>query len=359
MNPTSIAPSSISDLAFRSLRNPLITPENVRPSRKDFVVECVLNPGAFVFQNRIGLVFRIAERSIQEKGWISTPVMSPDADGGIEILRFRLDDPEVDASDPRLIRYQGATYLTTLSHLRLAWSRDGENFHIEDKPLPLGHNALASFGVEDCRVSRLGETYCLTYTAVSRFGHAVGFARTQDWLNFNEEGLILPHPNKDCAIFEEKIGGQYWMLHRPTSTDFSAHSIWSATSDDLVHWGDHRCVATPRRGSWDSARVGAGAAPIATDEGWLEIYHGATPDHRYCLGLMLLDRNDPTKVLARSAEPIMQPVEMYEEKGFLGGVIFTNGHVVDGDTVKVYYGAADRIVCRADFSIKALLQSLR
>jgi len=109
---------------------------------------------------------------------------------------------------------------------------------------------------------------------------------------------------------------------------------------------------------WDSARVGAGAEPIWTKRGWLAIYHGANEDNRYCLGALLLDLNDPTKVLARSIEPIMEPTAPYEQTGFFGNVVFTNGHLIDGDTITVYYGAADEVICGAHFSLSEILGTL-
>jgi len=109
---------------------------------------------------------------------------------------------------------------------------------------------------------------------------------------------------------------------------------------------------------WDSARVGAGAAPIKTSEGWLEIYHGADANHRYCLGALLLDLNDPSKVLARSEFPLMEPTEEYELTGFFGNVIFTNGHLVNNDTISLYYGASDEVICGAELSIQSILQTL-
>jgi predicted GH43/DUF377 family glycosyl hydrolase len=109
---------------------------------------------------------------------------------------------------------------------------------------------------------------------------------------------------------------------------------------------------------WDSARVGSGAAPIKTDQGWLEIYHGANVQHRYCLGALLLDPHDPSKVIARSGEPIMEPTAEYERVGFFGNVIFTNGHYLQGDTLHVYYGASDEVICGANFSIKGILNAL-
>jgi predicted GH43/DUF377 family glycosyl hydrolase len=114
---------------------------------------------------------------------------------------------------------------------------------------------------------------------------------------------------------------------------------------------------------WDSARVGAGAAPIKTKEGWLEIYHGAEVlgehSHRYCLGALLLDLDDPTKVIARSQEPIMEPLAEYERTGFFGNVVFTNGHVVKGDEILLYYGAADSYSCGARLSVASILSSLK
>lgn len=336
--------------------NPLLSPGAVRPSHPDFVVECLLNPGAFAWNGITGLLLRVAERPRQEEGWISTPVLS--ADGEVTIRRFRSDDPDVDLSDPRLIRYRGNTFLTTLSHLRLAWSPDGVRFAVEDRPALVGHGAGENFGVEDARVVEIDGGFHITYTAVSDKGHGVGLATTKDWVSFERHGMILPPPNKDCAIFPRAIDGKYWMHHRPTTNDFAGHCIWAAESEDLVHWSGHRFVAAPRPGCWDEARVGAGAAPIETEHGWLSIYHGATKDHRYCLGLLLLDLSDPSKVLARSADPIMEPQADYEVSGFLGGVIFTNGHVLDGDRLTIYYGAADHVVCAAEFSLKGVLSTL-
>lgn len=108
---------------------------------------------------------------------------------------------------------------------------------------------------------------------------------------------------------------------------------------------------------WDSARVGAGAAPIRTERGWLAIYHGADQSHRYCLGAFLLDFDNPAIVLGRTIDPIMVPAEPYELSGFFGLVVFTNGHVVDGDKLTIYYGAADEFVCGAVFSIAEVLDA--
>jgi len=112
------------------------------------------------------------------------------------------------------------------------------------------------------------------------------------------------------------------------------------------------------RACGDSARVGAGAAPIRTPAGWLEIYQGANEKNRYCLGALLLDLEQPWKVIARSKDPIMEPSAPYEQTGFLGNVVFTNGHLVDGDAVTIYYGASDSVICGARFSIAEILKGI-
>ena len=205
---------------------------------------------------------------------------------------------------------------------------------------------------------KLGSTYYLTFTQVSEHGIGIGMASTRDWRTFERHGMIIPPQNKDCAIFPEKVGGRYVCLHRPSGSVHGGNYIWLARSEDLVHWGDHFCIAHTREGMWDEGRIGAGDAPFRTDEGWLEIYHGADRHGRYCLGAMLLDLDDPTKVVARSEEPIMEPVEEYEKKGFHGDTVFTNGQVVEGDGVTIYYGASDTVTCGARFSVGAILDSL-
>jgi len=193
---------------------------------------------------------------------------------------------------------------------------------------------------------------------VSDNGVGVALRTTRDWQAFENYGMILPPHNKDGVLFEEQIGGRFACLHRPSGADVGGHYLWYATSPDLAHWGHHTCIARTREGLWDSQRIGAGAAPIATDKGWLAIYHGANEDSRYCLGAMLLDRDDPTRVRARSDEPIMEPVAEYEREGFFGNVVFSNGQIVDGDEVTVYYGAADTAICAARLSVTEILDAL-
>jgi len=345
------------DIANRFPQNPLLRPSDLKPGIEGMELFCLLNPGVFQYEGKIWLLLRVAERPGQIEGKISFPVYN--SEGKIEILSFDKTDPDLDSSDPRIISYKKKDYLTTLSYLRLVCSEDGIHFYEPvGYPPVFGTGDLESFGIEDCRVATLKDGFCLSFTEVSEFGVGVGLIRTNDWKNFSREGMILPPHNKDCAIFDEMIGGKYFALHRPSSPELGGNYIWLSESPDLIHWGKHKCIATTRHGLWDSNRVGAGGAPIRTVSGWLEIYHGADSNNRYCLGALLLDINDPSKVLARSIDPIMEPIKTYEQTGFFGNVIFTNGHYVKGDDIFMYYGASDEVICGARFSISEILSTL-
>ena len=348
----------MSDIARRFPENPLLMPQDLRASSSELQIISLLNPGAFVYEGKTCLLVRVAESITQKEGVIFFPAVN--ASGKIEIIEIPLNDPELVATDARVIKYKGLDYLTTLSHLRMLCSEDGIHFsEPEGNEMIMGSGILEQFGIEDCRVAKLEDTYYLTYTAVSDNGVGVGLRTTKDWKTFENKGMIFPPHNKDCAIFEEKINGKFYALHRPTSPQIGGNYIWLAESTDGVHWGNHKCILRTRHGEWDSARVGAGAAPIRTEQGWLEIYHGANAEHHYCLGAFLMDLEDPFKVIARTVEPIMVPTENYELSGFFGYVVFTNGHVVEGDKLTMYYGAADEFVCGAHFSIKEILSALR
>lgn len=348
----------MNDLARRFIQNPLLMPKDLTASRDELQVISLLNPGVFRFQGRTWLLIRVAESIAQKEGVIFFPVLN--AIGEIEIIEVPLNDPELVATDPRIVRYKGLDYLTTISHLRLLVSTDGIHFAEPEafESRLFGQGELERYGIEDCRVSQLGQDYYLSYTAVSDSGVGVGLRITRDWRHFEFKGMVLPPHNKDMAIFEEKIAGKYFALHRPSSKEIGGNYIWLAESPDGSHWGNHKCLIKTRAGLWDSARVGAGAAPIRTPYGWLEIYHGADAEHRYCLGAFLMDLDDPSIVIARTVKPIMVPSEKYELSGFFGHVVFSNGHVLDEDQLTMYYGAADEFVCGAYFSISEILETM-
>jgi predicted GH43/DUF377 family glycosyl hydrolase len=162
----------------------------------------------------------------------------------------------------------------------------------------------------------------------------------------------------DAMIFPEKINGRYAILHRPFPHMIGQPGMWIGYSDDLLHWGDHRFLAGVISGGWEGGRVGGGAVPFMTDRGWLSIYHGATPDHKYSLGAMLLEADRPERMIARSKTPIMEPTTSYEVSGFVPNVVFTCGSIIDGDRITIYYGGADTIIAGAEMSISEILESL-
>jgi len=345
------------DIARRFTENPLLMPKDLESNNRGLQIISLLNPGVFRFNNKTWLLVRVAEGTVAKEGVTYFPVLN--ATGNLEVVEVPLNDPDLVATDARVVNYKGLDYLTTISHLRLLCSNDGIKFYEPEGYLPItGMGSLERFGVEDCRVSQIGDTYYLTYTAVSDNGVGVGLRMTKDFKHFEFGGMILPPHNKDCAIFEEKVNGQYYALHRPSSVEIGGNFIWLASSPDGIHWGDHRCLLKTRPGLWDGARVGAGAAPIKTERGWLEIYHGADKQHRYCLGAFLMDLDNPATVISRTIDPIMVPTEKYELSGFFGYVVFTNGHIVNGDELTIYYGAADEFVCGAKFSISEILANL-
>lgn len=346
----------MADLSTRFSQNPLISPAQLPPSAPGLTVECLLNPGVFRHEGKTYLLVRVAERDIPEEGKVKVSIME---DGKLKSLVWDANDPLLNTSDPREYRYNNVGYLSTISHLTLFVSDDGIAF----KPAPVeplwGLGILEAYGIEDCRVTTFEDgRFFLTYTAVSSWGYGAALRETTDWKTITPHGMIISPSNKDVAIFERKVNGRYVCLHRPSGVVVGGHYIWMGFSENLTDWGGHIPVAKSRPGKWDGGRVGAGAAPIYTDQGWLEIYHGADAKSRYCLGALLLDLEEPWKVLARSEEPIMEPSADYEINGFFGKVIFTNGHLVDGDTITMYYGASDSVICGAHFSIREILRSL-
>jgi predicted GH43/DUF377 family glycosyl hydrolase len=134
--------------------------------------------------------------------------------------------------------------------------------------------------------------------------------------------------------------------------------MWIAESPDLCCWGNHRCLMAPLANCWDEIKIGAGAAPFRTPDGWLEIYHGADRNNRYSLGAVLLDGQEPWKVIARTEKPILQPQAGYECEGFFGNVVFTCGLLCEDDRLRIYYGAADTTICYAELSLEDIVESL-
>jgi beta-1,2-mannobiose phosphorylase / 1,2-beta-oligomannan phosphorylase len=339
--------------------NPLFSPSDIIPSRPDLEIMCVFNPAATMFDDRRLLLLRVAEMPAKEKGYVATPIVDAES-GETTIRRFRTDDPDIVLKDPRFFTYKGEIYLTSLSHLRIATSEDGLHFKAETKPAIYPTGRYETFGVEDARITQLDGHYYINYTAASPLGVVTGLARTDDFKSFERLGLAFGPDNKDIALFPEKINGRYFAFHRPSVVHCGMPSIWVASSNDLRDWGRHEFVAGPRPGNWDCERVGAGSSPIKTEHGWLAFYHAADHRTRYCLGAMLLDLDEPWKVLSRPDQPFFVPEAPYETSGgFMPNVVFHNGTIDRGDgTVELYYGGGDLVTCGASVKIADLLNYL-
>ena len=248
------------------------------------------------------------------------------------------------------------------SFFALARSSDGLRFAIDEKPVMVpareGHFALyEKKGIEDPHVTVIDGICYVMYTAVGDYGPRIAIARTSDYVNYERIALVSEPGNKDGILFPQKINGRYARLDRPLG--LGRGSIWISYSPDLVNWGDSEVVITPRSGYWDEFRIGASVTPIKTEQGWLEIYHGvkmtsAGPIYR--TGVVLLDLDEPTKVIKRGDQPILSPREEYERIGDVGNVCFACGAVLsDNGEMKIYYGAADTSICVATCTLDQIL----
>ena len=326
------------------------------------------NPGVARHNGEVVLLLRVAEAPVDvPDGEVAAPTYDVRS-GEVLVRRWRRDAAGIDASDPRMIVADGQSWLTSISHLRLARSADGVHFDIDAAPALSPRNEYEAFGIEDARITRIDDTYWINYTAVSPRGIATALASTRDFTKFERHGLIFPPNNRDVAIFPERMAGHWVALHRPMPSGLGTTAIWLASSPDLIAWGDHRLVAEPRAGMWDDVKIGGGAVPFRVRAGgrdaWLAVYHGVTGSpHRYALGALLLDANDPSRVLGRSREPILEPYAPYEKSGFFAEVVFTCGLLPPNDdatdgTVRLYYGAADGVTAVADLSLAEILAGL-
>ena len=303
------------------------------------------NPAACLVGDEVILLLRVAEAPKAEKGFITIPLIE-EQDGVPTLTIKRFTEPDEDY-DPRVVTIQGKQYLTSLSHLRIARSRDGIHFVTDEKPFLFPARMDESYGIEDARITHLESKYWITYTAVSEHGQGVGLAVTTDFRDVERVGMILPPPNKDVALFPKQINGKYRLLHRPMVSDIGKPSVWLAESEDGIHWGNHRFLfggrgLTDPKFAWEGGKIGAGPEPILTDEGWLVCYHGADATHAYSLALALLDKDDPSIVLDRSDVPLLTPELPWERVGFFPNVVFSNGWIQWPDNrIWVYYGAAD------------------
>jgi predicted GH43/DUF377 family glycosyl hydrolase len=302
------------ELFHRNPRNPIIQARDIPQ-----MVNAVFNPGATVFDGRTLLLLRVEHRT----GLSSLVVaMSDDGVSNWEIERIRGLTPDTATFEER-------------------------------------------WGVEDPRITKVGDEYFVVYVGFSTAGPLVCLAKTRDFEHWTRSGVLMSPEDKDAALFPTTFDGRWALIHRPVSAmaGLGAH-VWLSFSPDLRHWGDSRVLLAARRGGWwDANKVGLGPPPLLTKDGWLIVYHGVrvtASGSIYRLGLALLDRDDPRKVLARGNEWVLGPCAPYERDGDVSDVVFPCGWILrdDGDTLHMYYGAADSVVCLAETSVTSLLAHL-
>lgn len=259
-----------------------------------------------------------------------------------------------------------------VSYIGYASSTNGIDFEWRPEPFIYPDSSFDRYGVEDPRVSKIDDTYLITYTALSSpaflepDGTLIGLATTKDFCTVEKHGDIGPGvPSKDTVIFPRRIGGRIAMLHRIVP------NIQLVMFDDLEQlcnpperiWKEHlaslsETVVMEPMQEWEAKKIGAGPTPIETEAGWLLIYHGVDRNHVYCVGLALLDLDDPRKVIGRSTEPVMVPQTPHELIGDVNNVIFPQGATLIDNTLHLYYGAADRVIGHASASLSDVLDFL-
>ena len=262
----------------------LVTPRDMKPSSNNFEVLGVLNPGALRLPDgRILLYVRVIEKlkKTSDSRYFFSPRLSGKEKFQIKIDRFSKRSVEGN-TDMDVSFKDGTKRLTYISHLRRV-ILDESGFKIlkvEQKPSFYGISGNAELGVEDPRITKIGDIYYMTYVALSRKeGVSTCLAYSKDGFNWERKGIIFGEQDKDVVIFPEKIKGRYVAFDRPEGNfEFSPPHIWIAYSKDLEYWGKLKGVFFSKT-HVDFSRSGAGPPPIKTDKGWLFLFHGVTKSH--------------------------------------------------------------------------------
>ena len=254
------------------------------------------------------------------------------------------------------------------SHLCAARSANGiDGWKIDTQPTLMPdpeHFPEELWGIEDPRITFVSELdkYAVVYTAYTRDGPGVSLALTEDFHHFERYGLIMQPEDKDAVLLPHRINGNWALIHRPVNP-LGAH-MWISYSSNLRQWGSHKLMLEARLGAWwDANKIGLASPPIETAKGWLVIYHGVRQNAAgsiYRLGVALFDLHAPEICLKRGDEWIFGPEEPYEQRGDVDNVVFPCGYTIapDGDTIHLYYGAADTSIALATGSVYAILEWL-
>jgi beta-1,2-mannobiose phosphorylase / 1,2-beta-oligomannan phosphorylase len=349
----------------------LLTPVEFKPTFPDWEVQGVLNPGGMRLPDgRIVLYVRVAESPINNrKDRIKCPVIvdGNNYQGGSDEFSIK----KIESRDGNIIYIKkGQCRLMNISHFRRVFLKsDGFTIEkIEERPAFTGMAGHSEYGVEDCRITKIGNEYYMTYVIVSKQnGVSTSLAVSNDLLKWKRLGIIFQEQNKDVVLFPEKIKGLYVALNRPESSfDFSKPSIWISYSPDLIYWGKEKAILRTRDNSWEDVRNGAGPPPIKTEKGWLLIYHGVVTkngNNTYRAGAALLDLSNPEKILARTPpdNPLISPSAKHEKTGFMNNVVFPTTAIPteDNKDLLIYSGGADSVITVKKIGLDFILKSMR
>ena len=274
--------------------------------------------------------------------------------------------PVATVHNAAVVKYQNEYIMIFRSHrlngrsiLGMARSSDGYRFEVESKPFMISTDEYDEYGLEDPRITYIDDNYLITYSAYSKYGVRIGLARTKNFDQIERIAYITQPDLRNVVIFPEKIGTNYIRLDRP-HTELNKWSIWISYSKDLIHWGQSKIVLKPQTYHWDEMKVGPGAPPIKTEKGWLNIYHGVFETMAgavYRLGIALHDLNDPSKIISVGDRWILEPEDPWERIGYVPNVVFSCAAVPEeDDTLKIYWGGADTVMCVGTANIHELIE---
>lgn len=269
-------------------------------------------------------------------------------------------------------------YEKYISRIGYASSSDGFCFTRRREIALAPSEEYEKYGIEDPRLVKIDQEIYLSYVVLSTYvsqrpSASTALATTNDFSNYTRLGIITSKgsDNKDVVLFPENVNQQlsdgtgnlkYLFLHRPSTwvgSKYGVHrpSIWIGEGASLTNFEKHTLLIKPEQ-QWEMLKVGAGPPPIKTKEGWLLIYHGVDRDHVYAAGAALLDLKDPTKVIARTKKPVLEPNEPYEKNGDVNNVVFPTAAYVMDEKLFVYYGAADKVCCLATIDLENFLDHI-
>ncbi|HWQ83359.1 MAG TPA: glycosidase [Anaerolineales bacterium] len=297
----------------------------------------------------------------------ANPILLPDPASDWET--YNVLNPSVIYHAGLFHMHYRAQGLDWISRIGYAVSPDGVHWNRMRRPVLQPQDAWDDRGIEDPRLTEIEGMFYMAYTAYgSQPGipgaatHAGGgvlpmIARSSNLITWERLGpIVTGEDNKDHVLFPRRIQGRYVAFHRRPP------QVWLAESEDLIHWPEEymRPIFGPRaENGWDSFRVGGGGVPVATEHGWLAIYHAYDPAHTYRLGVCLLDLENPAIVLHRPEGFVLEPRELWELRGDVPNVVFSCANPVVGDKVYVFYGGADHVIGLATIGFDELLEYAR